>query len=295
MERATESPTHARLRELAIEVFEIYGYQVYPSGIGVRDTFAMADFLAVRDHRTIFVEVLTDAKATPNDLRQKQQLAQHGELAFVFIGNLKNRKTVALAVQAEAAQTHDVLLGHWGWGKCNHLASAHPFQRFAFILNQGKPLTFCVEVTIATKQIALTFSVASAPYPVSSFGLLSPDPTTAALPAFVNRIASVMATQLHGTWSKPRNRHSILTNTSSAKRLANRLVAGSRESHRSQELSDSLSIILEPATTADAFAATSQVAEEYRLALSWTGATHETVAEYAMSLPITTPEGGSAI
>lgn len=280
MERASESPTHARLRELAIEAFVTYGYQVYPSGVGVRKIFVMADFLVVRDHRTIFVEVLTDAKATPNDLRIKQQLAEHGELAFVFIGNIKNRDPVALAVQAQAAQTHDVLLGNWGWGSCDYLAPAHPFQRFAFILNRDEPMTIGVRITISEQRIILLYSLTTAPCPVTRFGVLSPDPTTEALPAFARQVASALATKLLAKWSKPRRGSSILKDTISGKRLAKRLVPGSQRHHHEDPF-DPLSIELEPAAAVDAIAATRHVADEYRLTLTWTGAAHEEVAEHA--------------
>lgn len=278
LEEVTESNTHARLRELAIMVFNDYGYRVFPAGVGVRGVFAFADFLAVRDQRCIFVEVLTDRKATDPCLRQKQQLAARGELAFVFIGNLEGRQPSALEVQDRAAKAHDVLLGSWGPGRCNHLKPAHPFQRFAFDVAPAQSLTIGVDCLLRGSLVELTFSLLAASYPRTRIGTLSFDPATSGLPTFLDRVTNLMAAALVGTWGKPRSGHSVLSHTASGKRLARRSGLNPRDRRSEPDRIVPHTMEVQPAAAGQAIATIHQAASEYRLALHWTGQPHEAVA-----------------
>src|ERR1035438_7047741 len=80
LQKDSESKTHLEMRNHAITYFQKLGYDIYPNGIGVRGVYALADFLAYRKDRVIFVECLTDAKAKQEEIEKKQLLKQFGEV-----------------------------------------------------------------------------------------------------------------------------------------------------------------------------------------------------------------------
>jgi hypothetical protein len=71
MEELSESKSHRSAREEGIDFFCSAGYRIFPEGIGVRGTYTLADFLAVRGNRTVFVEVLSDTNVNPETLQKK--------------------------------------------------------------------------------------------------------------------------------------------------------------------------------------------------------------------------------
>lgn len=110
MEREAESPYHRAACKEGIELFTSFGYSIYPDGVGVEGTFALADFLAVRSGRTVFVEVLSDRNLSPSTLRTKAQLQQHGELCFIlYAPNKKEISVEAAPIKAAIEQWADVL------------------------------------------------------------------------------------------------------------------------------------------------------------------------------------------
>jgi hypothetical protein len=89
MEEDSESRSHQSARDEGIDFFCSVGYQVFPQGVGVRGTYTLADFLAIRGNRAVFVEVLSDTNVRAETLQRKAQLQQHGELCFVLFSGTK--------------------------------------------------------------------------------------------------------------------------------------------------------------------------------------------------------------
>ena len=89
MEEASESRSHRSAREDGIMYFSAIGYDIYPGGIGVRGTYALADFLAIRNNRTVFVEVLADANFKEETIIKKCRLQDHGDLCFILFSGTK--------------------------------------------------------------------------------------------------------------------------------------------------------------------------------------------------------------
>ncbi len=90
MEEESESKSHQSAREEGIDFFCSIGYQVFPEGIGLYGTYTLADFLAIRGNRTVFVEVLSDTNVRAEVLQRKAQLQQHGELCFILFSGTKS-------------------------------------------------------------------------------------------------------------------------------------------------------------------------------------------------------------
>jgi len=110
LEQGSESKSHQSAREEAIEFFCSIGYEVFPEGVGVNGAYTLADFLAVRPGRVVFVEVLTDSNVTDETLQKKAQLQQHGELCFVLFSGTKRAHEVALlAAKQKVMSWADVL------------------------------------------------------------------------------------------------------------------------------------------------------------------------------------------
>lgn len=110
MEEETESKSHQSAREEGIAFFRSIGYQIFPEGVGIKDTFTLADFLAVREGRTVFVEVLSDTNVKPETLQRKAQLQQHGELCFIlFSGTSRSDEPTLLAAKRAIGSWADVL------------------------------------------------------------------------------------------------------------------------------------------------------------------------------------------
>lgn len=89
MEEDSESKSHRSAREEGIDFFCSVGYQVFPEGVGVRGTYTLADFMAIRGNRIVFVEVLSDANVHAETLQRKAQLQEHGELCFILFSGTK--------------------------------------------------------------------------------------------------------------------------------------------------------------------------------------------------------------
>jgi len=89
LEEQTESKSHDVARKEAINYFCSIGYKVYPYGVGVSGDYTLADFLAIRESRIIFVEVLSDSNIKSETLARKSKLKKHGELCFVFFSGTK--------------------------------------------------------------------------------------------------------------------------------------------------------------------------------------------------------------
>jgi hypothetical protein len=99
MEEEAESKSHHAARQEGIDFFCSTGYQIFPEGVGVRGVFTFADFLAIRENRFIFVEVLSDTNIKPETLRTKSQLQKYGELCFIlFSGSKRSREPNLLEV-----------------------------------------------------------------------------------------------------------------------------------------------------------------------------------------------------
>jgi len=89
LEEQTESNSHKVAREEAIKYFQSLGYLVYPYGIGIFGEYTLADFLAIKNDRVVFVEVLSDSNIKPETLERKAKLKKYGELCFVFFYGTK--------------------------------------------------------------------------------------------------------------------------------------------------------------------------------------------------------------
>lgn len=105
MEEESESKSHQSAREEGIGFFCSVGYQVYPEGVGVRGIYTLADFLAVRKNRTVFVEVLSDTNVKAETLQRKAQLQQHGELCFILFSGTKRSNEPHLVVAKRATES----------------------------------------------------------------------------------------------------------------------------------------------------------------------------------------------
>ena len=111
-EDASESPSHKSAREEAVKFFTSRGYSVFPEGVGVRGTFALADMLAVREprNRIVFVEVLTDFGVRPETIERKLQLQKHGEICFVLLHGKKAYQKTSVEELKRSIRPHaDVL------------------------------------------------------------------------------------------------------------------------------------------------------------------------------------------
>lgn len=104
METQTESKSHDRVRGEGIGFFVSIGYRVFPEGVGVRGTYTLADFLAVRDGRIVFVEVLSDSNIKQETLQRKAQLQAHGELCFLLFSGTKRSDDAALLAAKRAIE-----------------------------------------------------------------------------------------------------------------------------------------------------------------------------------------------
>lgn len=85
LEEKAESTAHADARLEAQKYFISRGFVIYPQGIGIEGVYTLADFLAIRGERVIFVEVLTDSALSEETLRRKLSLQEHAELCFIFL------------------------------------------------------------------------------------------------------------------------------------------------------------------------------------------------------------------
>src|ERR1035437_839826 len=88
-EKQTQSKVHARAQEEGVKLFRSLGYQIYPYAVGVRNVFTLADFLAIRGKRVVFVECLSDTNLSPETIERKRQLQEFGELCFIAMTGSK--------------------------------------------------------------------------------------------------------------------------------------------------------------------------------------------------------------
>ena len=113
MEDESESKSHRSAREEGIDFFCSVGYQIFPEGVGICGTYTLADFLAVRGNRTVFVEVLSDANIHSETLQRKAQFQQHGELCFIlFSGTKESNEPSLVAAKRLIESWADVLYCH---------------------------------------------------------------------------------------------------------------------------------------------------------------------------------------
>jgi hypothetical protein len=105
MEEDSESKSHRSARDQGIKYFCSIGYHVFPEGVGVRGTFALADFIALREHRIVFVEVLSDKNVKKATLEKKAQIQNHGELCFILFSGTKMTDLAPLVAQKRAIQS----------------------------------------------------------------------------------------------------------------------------------------------------------------------------------------------
>jgi hypothetical protein len=124
IEEESESPSHKSARDKGIGYFRSIGYHIFPEGVGVRGTYTFADFLAVREHRAVFVEVLSDTNIRPETLQKKAQLQTHGELCFVlFSGTKRSDESNLLSAKRAIESWADVLycrLDGYGGNSIDH-------------------------------------------------------------------------------------------------------------------------------------------------------------------------------
>lgn len=92
MEEESESKSHASARMEGIKYFCSIGYQVFPEGVGVKGTYTLADFLAVRANRTVFVEVLSDTNHRRNTSKEISTTEIRGVMLYLLLRNKKIRR-----------------------------------------------------------------------------------------------------------------------------------------------------------------------------------------------------------
>jgi hypothetical protein len=110
MEEQSESKSHQSAKKHGITYFLSIGYEVFPDGVGVRGTNTLADFLAVRKDRIVFVEVLSDTNISDITFTRKGQLQKFGELCFIlFSGTKRSTEESLLAAKRAAEAWADVL------------------------------------------------------------------------------------------------------------------------------------------------------------------------------------------
>lgn len=110
MEDESESKSHLTARDEGIGFFASIGYQIFPEGVGVRGVYTLADFLAIRGNRVVFVEVLSDTNIKADTIRRKRQLQSHGELCFIlFSGTKRSNDSALVAAKREVQSWADVL------------------------------------------------------------------------------------------------------------------------------------------------------------------------------------------
>src|SRR5258708_7685426 len=110
MEQESESRSHESVKREGMDYFCSIGYQVFPEGIGIKNTYTLADFLALRANRAVFVEVLSDANIKDDTLRKKSRLQKQGELCFIlFSGTRRSDEPQLLAAKHRIESWADVL------------------------------------------------------------------------------------------------------------------------------------------------------------------------------------------
>jgi hypothetical protein len=124
IEEESESPSHKSARDKGIGYFRSIGYHIFPEGVGVRGTYTFADFLAVRENRAVFVEVLSDTNIKTETLQKKAQLQGHGELCFIlFSGTKRSDESNLLTIKRAIESWADVLycrLDGYGGNSIDH-------------------------------------------------------------------------------------------------------------------------------------------------------------------------------
>jgi hypothetical protein len=171
LEQETESKTHREMRAHTIAHFEHLGYQIYPKGIGVEGVFTLADFLAFRDGRMVFVECLTDAKATTQDIERKMRLKQFGEVCFVVVSGhgcpWENDSRKMPAIFQTLAREVDVLTyhyGHWQNKFEKGIAQLTTFPRVSFDIGASDRIRLGVVINLMAKTADLCFEFKTLPY-----------------------------------------------------------------------------------------------------------------------------------
>ena len=171
LEQETESKTHREMRMHTITHFERLGYQIYPGGIGVEGVFTLADFLAFRDGRVVFVECLTDAKARTLDIERKMQLKPFGEVCFVVVGGhgcpWENDSRKMPGVFQTLAREADVLTYHYGhWQNRFEKGIAHltQFPRVYFEIGRSDQVRLGLAIRLMAKTADLCFELKTTPY-----------------------------------------------------------------------------------------------------------------------------------
>jgi hypothetical protein len=110
MEQESESKSHDSAREEAIGFVASLGYRMFPEGVGIRGIYTLADFVATKPNRSVFVEVLSDTNVTLETLKRKAQLQQYGEICFVlFSGTKRSNESSLLAAKRQIESWADVL------------------------------------------------------------------------------------------------------------------------------------------------------------------------------------------
>jgi hypothetical protein len=105
MEGGSESKSHLSARDEGIKYFCSIGYHVFPEGVGVRGTYTLADFVAIREKRTVFVEVLSDTNVRKETLQKKAKLQNHGELCFILFSGTKRADEANLMAAKRAVES----------------------------------------------------------------------------------------------------------------------------------------------------------------------------------------------
>jgi len=121
LEEKSESNSHRSAREHGILYFSAIGYDIFPEGVGVRGTYALADFLAIRDKRAVFVEVLSDANMLGQTIARKCELQSQGEVCFILFSGTKrsdeaNLRRTKRALESRADVIYCRLDGYGGNG-----------------------------------------------------------------------------------------------------------------------------------------------------------------------------------
>jgi hypothetical protein len=105
LEEKSQSNSHRSAREHGVAYFSAIGFDIFPEGVGVRGVYTLADFLAIRDSRTIFVEVLSDANILEETIGRKCQLQVHGEVCFIVFSGTKRSDEANLRQRKRALES----------------------------------------------------------------------------------------------------------------------------------------------------------------------------------------------
>lgn len=166
MEQTSESPSHRSAREKAIAFLLSRGYRVFAEGIGVKGTYTLADFIAIRpdEQRVVFVEVLSDTGLQAETVARKRALQQFGELCFVvFKGKESLRSEAAEELKSSLTAFADVLTVTLNAYVGNFVRESQ-FATVGYQTTREEGVTFLLQRNTTAKKDVLDFTLATRRY-----------------------------------------------------------------------------------------------------------------------------------